>query len=59
MSNEEIIQLVKSLVKNPSESEWFEFKHNFHSEDEIGELISALSNSANLKGQPTAYLVAP
>jgi predicted HTH transcriptional regulator len=34
-----------------------EFKLNFHSEEEIGERISALSNAACLQNQANAYLV--
>jgi predicted HTH transcriptional regulator len=45
------------LVKQPNENEWLEFKLNFHSGDEIGELISALSNGACLHNQPFGYLV--
>ncbi len=36
----------------PNETEWVEFKQNFHSCEEIGEQISALSNSACLHRQP-------
>ncbi len=34
-----------------------EFKHNFHSEEEIGQRLSALSNSAALVNEPFGYLV--
>lgn len=50
-------KLVEGLVSLPSETEWVEFKLNFHSCEEIGERISALSNSAALKGKPYGYIV--
>jgi len=50
-------QLVKSLLSLPKESEWVEFKHNNENPTEIGEYISALSNSAALAGKEKAYLV--
>ena len=39
-------KLIDALTRKPKETEWLEFKHNFHSKEEIGERISALSNSA-------------
>ncbi len=44
MTGLQLIELVDELVKQPHESEWVEFKKNFHSEQEIGEQSSALSN---------------
>lgn len=49
--------LVLSLTQQPSEQEWLEFKHNFHSPDEIGKRISALTNGACLAGKKFGYLV--
>ena len=46
MTNQQFIELLNELVKQPNESEWVEFKLNFHSAEEIGEQISALSNGA-------------
>ena len=57
MNQEQLIELVNDLVKHPHESEWVEFKLNFHSEKEIGERISALSNGACIHNQPFGYLV--
>ncbi|NLH59780.1 MAG: transcriptional regulator [Ignavibacteriales bacterium] len=57
MKNNQLIDLLNKLVKQPNENEWLEFKLNFHSGDEIGELISALSNGACLHNQPFGYLV--
>lgn len=57
MSSLELIQLLDKLVSLPQETEWVEFKHNFHSEEEIGQRLSALSNSAALLSKPFGYLV--
>ncbi|WP_179129180.1 hypothetical protein [Candidatus Brocadia sapporoensis] len=45
MSNTDIKFLLQQLLKLPKESAWLEFKHNFHSPEEIGGLLSALSKS--------------
>jgi ATP-dependent DNA helicase RecG len=50
-------QLVHSLKRLPAETEWVEFKENNTDPNEIGEYISALSNSAALLRQPSGYLV--
>ena len=52
-----LTQLLDKLVSLPQETEWVEFKHNFHSEEEIGQRLSALSNSAALLNKPFGYLV--
>ena len=57
MNTMQLKALLDELVKQPYESEWVEFKHNFHSPKEIGERISALSNGACIHGQDYAYLV--
>jgi ATP-dependent DNA helicase RecG len=57
MNAAELKALVNQLVGLPSENEWLEFKHNFHSPEEIGERISALSNGACLLKQPHGYLI--
>lgn len=57
MNNDQILKLIHAMTDKPCESEWVEFKHNFHSPDEIGERISALSNSACLHNKPFGYLV--
>jgi ATP-dependent DNA helicase RecG len=46
-----------SLIALPTETEWVEFKHNNANPDEIGEYLSALSNSAVLHDQQRAWLV--
>lgn len=49
--------LILSLIQQSTEQEWLEFKHNFHSSDEIGKRISALANGACLTGKKFGYLV--
>ena len=50
-------KLIDALVARPKETEWIEFKHNFHSKEEIGERISAIANSAYLCNMPFGYIV--
>jgi ATP-dependent DNA helicase RecG len=57
MKEQQLIELLNNLVKQPKESEWVEFKLNFHSEQEIGERISALANGAAIHNQDYGYLV--
>ena len=57
METLDLNRLIDKLVSLERESEIVEFKENFHSKEEIGERISALSNSACLLKQPFAYLV--
>lgn len=57
MKEAQLIELIDELVKQPNESEWVEFKHNFHSITEIGERISALANGACIHNQGFGYLV--
>src|SRR5713226_8504410 len=45
------------LLALPTETEWVEFKHNNEDPQEIGEYLSALSNSAALHRQASAYIV--
>jgi ATP-dependent DNA helicase RecG len=57
MIQAELVTLLHRLVDLPQETEWAEFKHNDGHPEEIGEYISALSNSAALHQQERAYLV--
>ncbi len=50
-------RLVRELTRLPAETGWVEFKLNNGDPDMIGQRISALSNSAALEDQETAYLV--
>jgi len=54
---ENIVTLVKELVKLPNETAWVEFKHNNYSADVIGEDISALSNAAAYYEKEHAYMI--
>lgn len=54
---ESIIALATELIKQPSESEWLEYKANNKEAQMIGKYISALSNSAALNGKPSAYML--
>ena len=57
MKQQQLIGLLTDLVKQPHESEWVEFKLNFHSAEEIGKCISALSNGACIHGENFGFLV--
>lgn len=57
MDSNDLNRLLDVLIAMPKESEWVEFKANFHSEEEIGERLSALSNSACLLDKSFGYLV--
>jgi len=57
MNQIELETLLKNLLKTSRETEWLEFKKNNYNPAEIGERISALSNSANVKGKDYGYLV--
>ena len=57
ISKNELIDLLKSLLKFNKENEWIEFKVNNDDPHMIGEYISALSNSAALWNKEHAYLV--
>ena len=50
-------KLVDALTAKPKETEWVEFKQNYHSKEEIGKQISALSNSAYLCNMPFGYII--
>ncbi len=49
--------LVDELRKLPEETGWLEFKENNSNPEEIGEYLSALSNTAALLGKANGYLV--
>lgn len=57
MSQNELKKRLDALVALPQETEWLEFKLNYHSAEEIGERISAISNSACLWNRPFGYLI--
>ena len=53
----DILSIVNELCSYPAEREWFEFKHNWFEPEQLGQYISALSNSAAIEGRSKAYLV--
>lgn len=57
MEYSEFKKLIDALISRPTETEWVEFIDNFHSNDEIGERIAAISNSALLKNMSFGYIV--
>jgi predicted HTH transcriptional regulator len=57
MDTKQLQELLTELVKQPNESEFVEFQLDFHSAEELGEQLSALSNSACICDQPYGYLV--
>lgn len=57
MRQQELEILLKDLQALPKECEWVEFKINNSNPQEIGEYLSALSNSACYHKQPYGYLV--
>jgi len=56
-SAEYLSGLLIELCKLPAETGWVEFKENNDSPQDIGEYLSALSNTAALHGKAQAYLV--
>src|SRR5713226_6768416 len=56
-TQEYLAGLVAELRKLPAETEWVEFKENKENPEEVGEYLSALSNTAALCGKADAYLV--
>lgn len=59
MTSAQIDAKLTELLGLPAEIEWVEFKEakNDYHFDRLGAYFSALSNEANLKGQPWAWLV--
>ncbi|MCX6579594.1 MAG: putative DNA binding domain-containing protein [Candidatus Aminicenantes bacterium] len=59
LSKEQLLPILNDLRDQPAENEVFEFKEANRGYDftKIGRYFSALSNEANLKGQPFAWLV--
>jgi ATP-dependent DNA helicase RecG len=51
------VGLLRELCALPKETEWAEFKCSYAKPEEIGEYVSALSNSAALCGKTNGYLV--
>lgn len=56
-AEEQLAGLITELRKLPAETMWVEFKRNNDNPEEIGEYISALSNSAALCGKTHGYVL--
>lgn len=56
MTENQLSALFDSLRALPHETEWVEFKENNEDPEEIGEYLSALSNSARLLDKDAGYL---
>ncbi|MCQ0034700.1 ATP-binding protein [Burkholderia glumae] len=54
---ERLGSLVRELLALPTETEWVEFKRNNERPEDIGEYVSALSNSAALLDKAHGYLI--
>jgi hypothetical protein len=59
MTYKELVAKLNELRRLPAETEIFEFKEakNTYDFNRLGEYFSALSNEANLKGRPHAWLI--
>lgn len=57
VTEEEIKILLGKLTALPHETEWFEFKQNQAEPEDIGEYLSAISNSAALHRKNVGYIV--
>src|SRR4051812_6750802 len=57
MNEVAIGELLDRIRSANRETEWIEFKVNDDSPEDIGEYVSALSNSATLHGKRSGYLV--
>jgi len=57
MTNDRFMKLIRDLSSLSAETEWVEFKRNYVCPDEIGNNISALSNSSALLRKHCGYIV--
>jgi predicted HTH transcriptional regulator len=57
MTEDDLSTLLQRLLALPVETEWVEFKHNNADPEQIGEYLSALSNSAALHRKEAGYIV--
>ena len=51
------IDMIDDLLAQGKENQWIEFKHNNEAHEMIGELCSALSNSATIYGENKGYCI--
>jgi len=57
LDSEEFEHLISRLRLLPAENQWVEFKENNESPDLVGKLVSSLSNSAAIAGEPMGFAV--
>lgn len=57
MTEMELYKLLQNLITLPKENEWVEFKRSNFNPEEVGRIISALSNGARLHNQSNGYLI--
>ncbi len=57
MSEENVLIKFESLLNVKPETDWLEFKTNNIMPEELGRIISGLSNAANISGREISYLV--
>lgn len=57
MNVEDLPKLLNTLVSLPHEVEWIEFKENNADPQEIGEYLSAIANTALLRGEHAGLIV--
>lgn len=57
--SENLLNVLQDLMNLPTETEWVEFKEakNTFDFEQIGRYVSALSNEANLNGEPHGWLI--
>ena len=56
-TEERLFALVEELIKLPSETEWVEFKRNNSDAEQMGRLISALSNTSCINNRVYGYVL--
>src|SRR5712691_7250220 len=57
MASPDLKAVLDKVLDHGRESEWIEFKHNNADPEQIGQYISAVSNSAALHRQEYGYVV--
>jgi len=57
MNQEDFETCIHHLIGLPDETEWVEWKQNYVNAEDIGEYISALSNSAALHRKSAGFLI--
>ena len=57
MATDYLCSLLEDLVSMPHETEWVEFKLNNFEPEDIGQYLSAISNSAALQEKQIGYMI--